>query len=70
LNGPKITDLNDGRKLVLRAEFERGALVQDDLFVGPPMERRREFAAANLQTESYVERATDCAWRLAGNKRD
>ena len=37
------------RKLFLGAEFERGAKVQANLFAGPPMERRREFAAANLQ---------------------
>jgi hypothetical protein len=48
--------LHDGCKLFLGAEFERGAMVQEDLFVGPPMQRRREFAAANLQTESYLER--------------
>jgi hypothetical protein len=56
LHSASITELHDGRKLFLGAEFERGALVQDDLFVGPPMERSREFAAANLQAESYVER--------------
>jgi hypothetical protein len=48
--------LHAGRKLFLGAEFERGALVQEDLFVRPPMEGRRELAAANLQTESYLER--------------
>ena len=56
LHSASITELHDGRKLFLGAEFERGALVQDDLFVGPPMERSREFAAAKLQAESYVER--------------
>ncbi len=35
-------------KLFLGTELERGAMVQGDLIVGPPMERRREFAAANL----------------------
>jgi hypothetical protein len=38
-----------------------------------PKEGCRELAAANLQTESYLERAqraTDCAWRRARNKRD
>jgi hypothetical protein len=56
LHSASITELHDGCKLFLGAEFERGALVQDDLFVGPPMERSREFAAAKLQAESYVER--------------
>jgi hypothetical protein len=56
LHGPRITELHDGRKLFLGAEFERGATVQDDLFVRQPMERRREFAAAYLQAESYIER--------------
>ena len=43
-------------KLFLGTEFERGAMVLEDPFVWPPMERRREFAAANLQAESYLER--------------
>jgi hypothetical protein len=43
-------------KLFLRTELERGALVQEDPFVWPTIERRREFAAASLQAESYLER--------------
>jgi hypothetical protein len=73
LHGNRITEFHDGRKLFLGAECERGALGQEDLFVWPPKEGRRELAAANLQTESYLERvqrATDCAWRRARNKRD
>ena len=58
LNGPRITELHDGCKLFLGAEFERGALVQEDLFVWPPMERRREFAAANLQAEFTLSEST------------
>jgi len=42
------------RKLILGREFERAVRVQEDLSVGPPMERPREFAAANLQAESYL----------------
>jgi hypothetical protein len=38
LNSPRITELHDGCKLFLGTEFERGAMVQEDLFVGPPME--------------------------------
>src|SRR5262249_49143409 len=34
------------RKLFLGAEFDRGAMVQDYLFVGPLMGRRKIFAAA------------------------
>jgi hypothetical protein len=56
LHGPRITELHDGRKLFLGTDCERGALVQEDLFVWPHMEGRRELAAANLQTESYLER--------------
>jgi hypothetical protein len=41
-------------KLFLGTELERGALVQEDPFVWPPGERRREFAAANLQAVSYL----------------
>jgi len=71
LHGHRITEFNDGRKLFLGAEFERGALGQEDLFVRPPKEGRGELAAANLQAESYLERAqraTDWAWRRARNK--
>jgi hypothetical protein len=68
----RITEFHDGRKLFVRTEFERGALEQEDLFVWPPMEGRRELAAANLQTESYLERehnAKDCDWRCARHHR-
>ena len=41
-------------KLFLGTELERGALVQEDPFLWPPMERRGEFAPANLQAESYL----------------
>ena len=44
------------RKLCLGPEVERGAMVQEDLFVGPPMKCRGEVATANLQAESYFER--------------
>jgi hypothetical protein len=43
-------------KLFLGTELGRGALVQEAPSVWPPMERRREFAAASLQTQSYLER--------------
>jgi hypothetical protein len=56
LNGPRITEMHDGCELFLGTESERGAMVQEDLFVGPPMQGCREFAAANLQAESYLER--------------
>jgi len=59
-------------KLFLGTELGRGALVQEDPFVWAPMERRREFAAANLQAESYLERehnAMGCACRRARHKR-
>jgi len=36
--------------------------VLDYLFVWPPMERRSEFAAANLQAESYLEREHKARW--------
>jgi len=49
-------------KLFLGTELERGARVLGDLFVWPPMERRREFAAANLQAESYLEREHNARW--------
>jgi hypothetical protein len=48
LNSPRITELHDGCKLFLGTEFERGAIVLEYPFVWPPMERPREFAAANL----------------------
>ena len=49
-------------KLYLGVELDRGAMVQEDLFVGPPMERRGEFAEANLQAESYLEREHNARW--------
>ncbi len=49
-------------KLFLGTELGRGALVQEAPFVWPPMERRREFAAANLQAESYLEREHNARW--------
>jgi hypothetical protein len=49
-------------KLVLGTELERGALVQEDPFVWPPIERHGEFAAANLQAESYLEREHNARW--------
>jgi hypothetical protein len=49
-------------------------MVLEDPFFWPPMERRREFAAANLQAESYLERehkgAMGCAWRRARHNED
>jgi hypothetical protein len=39
-------------KLPSRAELGRGAIGQEDLFVGPLMERRGDFGSANLQAES------------------
>ena len=39
-------------KLFLGAELERAAMVQEDLFVGPLMERKRGFEAANMQADS------------------
>jgi hypothetical protein len=66
LHGQRITELHVGRKLCLGAELERGALVQEDLFVWPPMEGRRELAAANLQTESYLEREHNARRTAAG----
>ena len=53
-------------KLFLGTELERGARVLGDLFVWPPMERRREFAAANLQAESYLEREHNARWAALG----
>src|SRR5713226_2586266 len=53
-------------KLFLGTELERGALVQEGLFVWPPMERRREFAAPNLQAESYLEREHNARWAALG----
>src|SRR5260370_28135622 len=41
-------------------------MVLDYLFVWPPMERRGEFAAASLQTESYLEREHNARWTVLG----
>ena len=46
--GPKDCGIARRCKLFLGTELEQGALVQEDLFVWPTIERRREFAAANL----------------------
>ena len=48
LHGPRITELHDGRKLFIGTECERGALVQEDLFVWPPMERPQRFRSGEL----------------------
>ncbi len=53
-------------KLFLGTELERGAMVLVDLFVGPPMERRRESAAPDLQAESYLEREHNARWAALG----
>jgi hypothetical protein len=45
--GPKDCGITRRRKLFLGTEFERGAMVLEDPFVWPLMERPREFAAAN-----------------------
>jgi hypothetical protein len=49
-------------KLFLGAELERGARVQEDPSVWPPMERRSKFAAPNLQAESYPEQEHNARW--------
>jgi hypothetical protein len=49
-------------KLFLGTDLERGAPVLEAPFVWPPMERRREFAAAGLQTQSYLEREHNARW--------
>ncbi len=41
-------------------------MVLGDPFVWPPMERRGEFAAANLQAESYLEREHNPRWAALG----
>ncbi len=41
-------------------------MVLDRLFVWPTIERRREFAAANLQAESYLEREHNARWAALG----
>jgi len=46
------------RKLLLGTEFERGAMVQEDLFVEPPMERRREFVAATCKLSLTLSEST------------
>jgi hypothetical protein len=64
--GPKDCGITRRRKLFLGTEFERGTMVQEYLCVGPPMERPREFAAANLQAESYLEREHNARWTALG----
>src|SRR6266851_6426453 len=49
-------------KLFLGTELGRGARVLGDLFVWPPIERRRESAAPNLQAESYLEQEHNARW--------
>src|SRR5882724_1193163 len=49
-------------KLFLGTELERGAMVLGDPFVWPPMERRSEFAAGNLQAESHLEGVHNARW--------
>jgi hypothetical protein len=49
-------------KLFIGTELERGAMVLEDPFVWPPIERLREAAAANLQAESYLEREHNARW--------
>jgi len=41
-------------------------MVQEDLFGWPPIERRGECAAANLQAESYLEREHNAQWAVLG----
>lgn len=41
-------------------------MVLEDPFVWPPLERRREFAAANLKAESYLEREHNARWAALG----
>src|SRR6266481_6951484 len=53
-------------KLFLGTEFERCAMVLEDPSVWPLVERRREFAAANLQAESYLEREHNARWAALG----
>ena len=52
-------------KLFIGTELERGTLVLEGLFVWPPLERRRELAAANLQG-SYLEREHNARWAALG----
>jgi hypothetical protein len=53
-------------KLFSGTEFERGAMVLEDPLVWPPLEHRREFAAANLKAESYLEREHNARWAALG----
>jgi hypothetical protein len=53
-------------KLFLGAELEQGAMVLEDPFLWPPMERRGEFAPANPQAESYLEREHNARWAALG----
>jgi hypothetical protein len=64
--GPKDCGVARRCKLFSGTEFERGAMVLEDPFVWPPLERRREFAAANLKVESYLEREHNARWAALG----
>jgi len=64
--GPKDCGIAPRCKLVLGTEFERGAMVLEDPFVWPPLECPREFAAANLNAESYLEREHNARWAAFG----
>ena len=50
--GPKDCRIARRCKVFLGTEFGRWAMVQEDLFGWPPMERKRDFEAANMQAES------------------
>ena len=43
--------------------MERGTTVLKDPLVWPPIERTKEFAAANLQAESYLQRERDVTYQ-------
>jgi hypothetical protein len=64
--GPKDCGIARRCKLFLGTEFERGALVLEDPSVWPPLECPREFAAANLNAESYLEREHNARWAAFG----
>src|SRR6266705_1413483 len=53
-------------KLFLGTDLERGAPVLEAPVVWPLLERRGEFAAASLQTESYLEREHNARWAVLG----
>ena len=64
--GPKDCRIARRCKVFLGTEFGRGPMVQEDLFGWPPIERRGECAAANLQAESYLEREHNARWAVLG----